>query len=187
MSNNRGSPGRSPRTPKSPGTPNRPPLRIPLEPKQVPPVGLDSKRPHPVDTFKPISPKASDPNLRGSARGSNNASTPRSPDSPTSARATPFCLSPKIAVRRPFSKDVEIQIIQEPHTIEDWYGFQKAIGAGGYGTVLEVLHAKTFKPFAGKITGKKRIGDQFEGTLSKNVFQKIDVFAYFFVMCRSFS
>jgi serine/threonine protein kinase len=45
----------------------------------------------------------------------------------------------------------------EPAVIADFYDFGPILGSGGFGEVKEILHAKTFQPFAGKLLRKSNL------------------------------
>eukprot|EP00927_Polykrikos_kofoidii_P012335 TRINITY_DN15317_c0_g1_i2.p1 TRINITY_DN15317_c0_g1~~TRINITY_DN15317_c0_g1_i2.p1 ORF type:complete len:637 (-),score=91.94 TRINITY_DN15317_c0_g1_i2:150-2009(-) len=48
----------------------------------------------------------------------------------------------------------EIEKIEAPSTIGGFYDFGSILGRGGFGTVSEIVHAKTLQPFAGKVVTK---------------------------------
>lgn len=62
---------------------------------------------------------------------------------------------PRVTVSNKSGLKREIAHIERPLTIGDFYDFGSILGHGGFGTVSEILHAKTFQPFAGKVIPKK--------------------------------
>jgi len=100
--------------------------------------------------------------------GPQNASSTHS--SPKSATPTSFKV-PRVTVANKLGKLREIARIEEPSTISDFYDFGSILGRGGFGVVSEILHAKTLRPFAGKVIRKARfrpsakIEDDYRGVM----------------------
>jgi len=104
------------------------------------------------------------------------AATTQLSTAPTTNEASPskYCMSPSLhspqtaghprfTVANRNGKNREIAKIEEPGKIGDFYDFGSILGRGGFGTVSEILHARTFQPFAGKALDKASFDDDGPG------------------------
>jgi serine/threonine protein kinase len=62
--------------------------------------------------------------------------------------------APKFAVADPLRGDRQIQTLGKDVKLEDLYDMGTKIGAGGFGTVKDIIHASTFQPYAVKVMQK---------------------------------
>merc|ERR1712070_849460 len=60
-----------------------------------------------------------------------------------------------------------------PATIGDFYDFGSILGRGGFGVVSEILHAKTFQPFAGKVVQKSSLKSEEEEKTFRSVMEML--------------
>lgn len=87
-----------------------------------------------------------------------------------------LALARKIGTQAASNKDAQpvqkqIAKIEPPGRIGDFYDFGALLGRGGFGTVSEILHARTFKPFAGKVLCKATSFQDVSG--SEETFRKV--------------
>lgn len=90
----------------------------------------------------------------------------------TAGGSTTFSRTPglRFSVANKAGKARGIAKIEPPGKVGDFYDFGSILGRGGFGTVTEILHAKTFEPFAGKVIEKgplRAINDDAEASFRK--------------------